>query len=180
MNFLKPKSHYIKTALSLSCQQLYQETLEYYYGKNTFYLPVSDPFAISCWRFHPRHFNLIKVLRLEAKTFFWSPSSDSVMTSAHTKRCRQRIAKYLRAIFWVDQASLAPNLKTLIFAERMPNEDTICDWDQRIDLSKERVEGYIQVFERFQIGVGKVRLILKKDQFHGLDNESEVLDWLFK
>lgn len=173
VNFLHPKSHYIKTALALSCQQLYQETLDYYYGKNTFSLLLRRPFAMSDWRFLPRHFDLIKVLRLEADTFFWKSSSGSVKTYNHTKTCERIMEKYLKAILWVDQGSLAPNLKTLIFVGRTPISHDKWYWDQGI---KERLEGYIQVFERLQIGVGKVMVEIKQGQSHGLDNECEFLD----
>lgn len=168
VNFLHPKSHYIKTALSLSCQQLYQETLDYYYGKNTFSLPLRQSFAMSDWHFLPRHFDLIKVLRLEATAFFWNSSSGSLKTSEHTKFCQRRMEKYLKALFWVDQASLAPNLKTLIFADRMPTSHDSWGWDQGINTSKERLEGYVQVFERLQIGVGQVVVDIEPNHFRGI------------
>ena len=176
VNFLHPKSYYIKTALFLSCRQLYRETLKYYYSRNTFSLPLHQRFAVSDWRFLPRHFDLIKELRLEANTFFWKSSSDSVKTSEHTKNCQRRMEKYLKAIFWVNQGSLAPNLKTLIFADRVPTSNAKWYWDQDVDTSKKRLEGYVQVFERLQIGVGQVVVEIKQHQLHGTDDESEVLD----
>lgn len=179
VNFLHPKSLFIKTALSLSCQQLYQETLNYYYGQNTFSLPLRQRFAMSDWHFLPRHFNLIKVLRLEANTFFWKSSRNSLKTSDHTKNCQRRMEKYLTALFWVDQGSLAPNLKTLIFAEKTPTEHDKWYWDQDIDTSRERLKGYVQVFERLKIGVGQVVVEIESNRitFRGMDDESEVIDW---
>ena len=152
MDFLRPKNHYAKTNLFLTCRQLNQETLEYYYGKNTFSLPLQQEFAVSDWRFYPRHFNLVKMLHLKAQKFFWEFPRDSAKTSRNSKKCR-RLENYLNGILWTNQGMLAPNLKTLTFEDDMP---VACLWNRSIETSKEKLEGYIQVFEKLQIGVGKV------------------------
>ena len=175
VGFLQPKSHYTKTALFLSCQQLYHETLEYYYGRNTFSLPLRQRFAMSDWRFLPRHFDLVKVLHLEANTFFWTFSSEP---SEHTKNCQRRLEKYLKAIFWANQGVVAPNLKTLIFVDSVPTHGYDRGyWDRVIDASKEILDGYVRVFEKLHIGVGEVVVNIQKEHFPGDDDdESEVLD----
>lgn len=177
VGFLQPKSHYTKTALFLSCQQLHQETLEYYYGRNTFSLPLWQRFAVSDWRFLPRHFDLVKVLHLEAKAFFCKSSSGSGKISEHTKNCQRRLEKYLKAIFWANQGVVAPNLKTLIFVDSVPTHSYDREyWDRVIETSKETLDGYVQVFEKLHIGVGEVVVKLQKEYFLGEDDESEVLD----
>ena len=149
VNFLLPKLCYTKTALYLSCQQLYQETLEYYYGRNTFSLHLRHPFVASdcrqlyqetlenyygkdtyplhlhhqlvasdC-RYLPRHFDLVKVLRIESFTFFWRLSHD-VMSYLYTKKCQQRLEKCLEAILGANKGTCAPNLKTVILADYVP------------------------------------------------------------
>lgn len=155
VDFLRPKFHYTRTALYLTCRQLNQETLDYYYGKNTFSLPLQQKFAVSSWQSFPRHFDLVKMLHLEAKSFLWKLSRDSVKTTQHIRKCRQRLERYLKAIFWINQGALPPNLKTLTFADSMP---TSCLWDQSIETSHDRLEDYIQVFENLKIGVGRVVL----------------------
>ena len=167
------RSH-TKTALFLSCRQLYRETLEYYYGRNTLSLPLHQRSAVSQWRFLPRHFDLIKLLHLEADTFFLTSSSDSVKSSEHAKNCQRRTEEYLQAPFWTNQASLARNLRTLIFADRAPTSHS--KWYQGKETFEKRLEGYIQVFERSQIGVGHVAVEIKQDQFRGTVDESEMLD----
>ena len=153
VDFLRPKLHFTKTNLYLTCRQLKQETLEYYYGRNTFSLPLQQKFAVSSWHSFPRHFDLVKMLHLEAKSFLWKFPRDNVKTTQHVAKCRQRLEGYLKALFWINQGTLPPNLKTLTFAESMP---TSCLWDQGIETSDERLEGYIQVFENLQIRVGQV------------------------
>lgn len=93
------------------------------------------------------------MLHLRAIKFFWKFSRDGAETSKHINKCRRRLENYLNGILWANQGMLAPSLNTLIFADDMP---VSCLWDRSIETSKERLEGYIQVFEKLQIGVGKV------------------------
>lgn len=179
MPFLSPKSQYTKTALFLSCQQFYQETLEYYYGRNTFSLPLWQKFGASNWRFFPRHFDLVKVLHLEAIRFFWISPSNSVRTSEHAKKCQRRLRNYLEALFWANQRVLAPKLKTLIFADRVPTDHSSWQWDRRTEASKQRLEGYVQIFEKLHIGVGQVVVVNSKQECEREgDGESDDLDFL--
>lgn len=152
VDFLRPKFRYTKTALYLTCRQLSQETLEYYYGRNTFSLPLQQEFIISSWEFFPPHFNLVKMLHLEAKSYLWKFPGDSVKLTQLINKSRQRLESYLKAMLWINQGTMPPNLKTLTFADRMPKS---CLRDQR-ETYKERLEGYIQVFESLQIGIGQV------------------------
>ena len=161
VNFLLPKSHHLKTALSLSCHQLHHEILDYYYSKNTFSLPLQQRFAVSDWQFLPRHFDLVRMLHLEANTFFWKSSSDLAKTSEHTRNCQRRLEKYLEALFWANQGSLAPNLKTLIFADRVPTSHDQYLWDRTPDTSKERLEGYLRIFEKLHIRVRQAVVKIK-------------------
>ena len=161
VNFISPKPHYTKTALFISCRQLYQETLEYYYSQNTFSLPLRQRFAVSDWQNLPRHFHLVKVLHLDAHTFFWPLSARSAKLSNHEHKCRQRLRKYLTGILWVDPEVLAPNLKTLIFADRVPKgADSGKRWS--MEASNERSEEIagrcVRIFEELHIGVGRVVL----------------------
>ena len=72
---------------------------------------------------------------------------------------------------------MAPNLKTLIFADSVPTHSYDRGyWDRVIETSKETLEGYVQVFEKLHIGVGEVVVKLRKEYFLGEDDESEVLD----
>ena len=161
VDFLRPKSHYSKTALFLACRQLNQETLGFYYGGNTFSLPLSQRFAMSDWSYMPRNFELVKTLHLEANTFFWKSSSNKAKTSEHIKNCQRRLEKYLSAILWANRGTMAPSLKTLIFADRLP---TIYDkehWDHRTDTSKERLDKYIHIFGELEIAVGQVVIKIK-------------------
>ena len=167
IDFLRPKIHYTKTNLFLTCYQLHQETLEYYYGKNTFSLPLQQKFAVSNWPFYPPHFNLVKMLHLKAKTFFWIFSRDSAKTSRHFNKCRRRLEDYLSGVLWTNEGMLAPNLSTLTFEDDMP---VGCLWDRSIETSKERLEAYIQVFKKLQIGVGKV-----VTEIHGISPDHETL-----
>lgn len=176
VNFLRPKSHYPKTALFLSCHQLHQETLEYYFGSNTFSLPLCQRFAMSDWRFMPRHFNLVKMLHLEANTFFWESSSNSEKVAEHTKNCQRRLRKYLTAIFWANQGTLAPNLKTLIFADRVPTNHDHLYWDRNTETSKERLDAYVRVFEELHVRVGQVVVKINRGDFRERDDESEMFD----
>ena len=149
VNFIHPKLYYTQTALYLSCQQLYQETLEYYYGRNTFSLCVQNQFlALDC-RSLPQHFDLVKVLRIELLTFFWRSVND-VTSSLYTKNLKRRLKRYLEAILGANKGTCAPNLRTLILA------DEVSAWCLGVDNSKERLEEYMQVFEILQIGVGQV------------------------
>ncbi len=173
MKFLGPKSHYTETALFLSCRQFYHETLEYYYGKNTFSLPVCQRFAMSDWSFIPRHFNLVKVLLLEANTFFWKSPSDSAQSSQHTKKCQKRLRNYLEALFWVNQGMLAPKLKILVFADRMPINDVQWCWNRDTD---KLLDTYLQIFESMQIEVGQVEVEVKEDGSSELEDSSDTLD----
>lgn len=176
VNFLRPKSHYPKTALFLSCHQLHQETLEYYFGSNTFSLPLRQRFAMSDWRFMPRHFNLVKMLHLEANTFFWESSSNSEKVVEHTKNCQRRLGKYLKAIFWANQGTLAPNLKTLIFADRVPTNHDQLYWDRNTETSKGRLDAYVRVFEELHVRVGQVVVQINRGDFRERDDESEMFD----
>ncbi len=173
VKFLGPKSHYTETALFLSCRQFYHETLEYYYGKNTFSLPVCQRFAMSDWSFIPRHFNLVKVLLLEANTFFWKSPSDSAQSSQHTKKCQKRLRNYLEALFWVNQGMLAPKLKILVFADRMPINDVQWCWNRDTD---KLLDTYLQIFESMQIEVGQVEVEVKEDGSSELEDSSDTLD----
>ena len=155
VNFIHPKLYYIKTALYLSCQQLYQETLEYYYGRNTFSLHIHHQFVASDCRSLPRHFDLVKVLRIESLTFFWRLVND-VTSSLYTENCRRRLEDNLEAILGANKGTWAPNLKTLILADEVPPQSTHWDWCSVVDNPKERLEEYMQVFDRLQIGVGQV------------------------
>ena len=161
VNFLRLKIHYSKTALFLACRQLNQETLEFYYGKNTFSLPLSQRFAMSDWCYMPQNFELVKTLHLEANTFFWKSSRNRAKTSEHIKNCQRRLEKYLSAILWVNRGSIAPSLKTLIFADRLPTIHDPEHWDHRTDTSKERLDEYIQIFEERGIVVGQVVIKIK-------------------
>ena len=170
VKFLRPKYHYTKTALFKTCRQINQETLEYYYGRNTFSLPLQQKFAVSDWRYLPRHFNLVKMLHLEAEKFFWKFSRNSAKTSQHVNKCQRRLENYLDAIFWVNQGMLAPNLKTLTFADSMRISYEPCYWERSIETSKERLERYFQVFEKLQIDVGRV--VIEIDE--GLSNDERI------
>ena len=151
VDFLCPKFHYTKTNLFLTCRQLNQETLEYYYGRNTFSLPLHQKFAISHWPSLPRHFSLVKMLHLKAIEFFWK-FSRSGETSQHINKCQRRLENYLNGILWSNQGMLAPNLRTLTFEDDKPVDYL---WDGSIETSKERLDGYIQVFRKLQIGIGE-------------------------
>ena len=156
VEFPCPKPLYFKTGLSFSCPQLHQETLEYYYSRNTFSLPLWKKFVPSDWRFRPRHFNLVRVLHLEAYTFFHESSSDSAADSKHTEICRNRLKEYLGALCGVDEGVSAPILKTLILADSMPPSHSSLYWDRRTNVSSERLGLYVQVFKELNIGVGQV------------------------
>ena len=151
MNFIHPKLYYTQTALYLSCQQLYQETLEYYYGRNIFSLRLHHQFVASDCRFLPRHFDLVKVLRIELLTFFWRSVNDAT-SSLYTNNPKRRLKKYLESILGANKETCASNLRTLILA------DEVSPWFLGVDKSKERLEEYMQVSERLQIGVGHVEL----------------------
>ena len=161
VDFLRPKSHYSKTALFLACRQLNQETLGFYYGRNTFSLPLSQRFAMSDWSYMPRNFELVKTLHLEANTFFWKSSSNRAKTSEHIKNCQRRLEKYLSAILWANRGSIVPGLKTLIFADRLPTIHDKEHWDHSTDTSKKRLDEYIQIFEELGIAVGQVVINIK-------------------
>lgn len=174
MEFLHPKSHYTKTALFFSCHQLYQETLEYYYGRNTFSLPLRKPFAMSGWRFLPRHFNLVKMLHLEANTFFWISSSNSAKAAEHEKHCKRRLKNYLSAILWANPGVVAPSLKTLIFADSVPPSHDQMHWHQSTERSQELLEGYIQVFEELNVRVGQVLFKIDQDSRSSCSSYAET------
>lgn len=176
VDFLRPKSYYPKTGLFLSCHQLHQETLEYYFGRNTFSLPLCRRFAMSDWRFMPRHFNLVKMLHLEANTFFWKSSSNSAKVAEHTENCQRRLRKYLKAIFWANQGILAPILKTLTFADRVPTNHDQFYWDRNTDTSKERLEAYVQVFEDLHVRVGQVVVKINRGDFRETEDGSDMFD----
>ena len=161
VEFIRPKPHYTKTALFLSCHQLYQETLEYYYSRNTFSLTLHQRFTLSDWYYVPRHFKLVEVLHVEAGSFFWKSSSNSIKVSEHTKKSQQ----HLRGIFWADRETFAPNLKTLIFAGSVPPSD---QWyrELRVDTSKERLDEYVRIFEELRIGIGQVVVKIKGEHSH--------------
>ena len=156
VDFLRPKFHYTETALFLSCRQLSQETLEYYYARNVFSLPLWKPFAVSDWRFHPKHFNLVKVLHLKTRRFFWKSSGEGPRFVGHVENCQQRLRKYLNALFWANQGIEAPRLKTLIFADRAPGAPGPLPWGWSMENSKDRIDGYVRIFEELHIEVGQV------------------------
>ena len=156
VDFLRPKIHYSKTALFLTCRQLNQETLGFYYGRNTFSLPLSQRFAMSDWCYMPRSFELVKTLHLEANTFFWKSSRNRAKTSEHIRNCQRRLEKYLSAILWANRGSTAPSLKTLIFADRLPTNHDKEHWDHSTDTSKDRLDEYIKILEELGIAVGQV------------------------
>ena len=174
VDFLRPKSCYPKTALFLSCHQLHQETLEYYFGRNTFSLPLCRRFAMSDWHFMPRHFNLVKILHLQANTFFWESSSNSAKVAEHTKNCQRRLRKYLNAIFWANPGILAPNLKKLIFADRVPTNHDQFYWDRNTETTKGRLEGYVQLFENLHIGAGQVVVKINRRDFCEMDDGNDL------
>lgn len=178
VEFLCPKSHYTKTALFLSCRRLHRETLEYYYAKNTFSIPLRKRFAVSEWRFLPRHFDLVKMLYLEAETFFWKFSGNNVKTAEHTKSCQRRLEKYLSAILWVNRGMSAPKLKTLIFADSVPTIGSSVLGKRSTETSKERLKGYLKVFEQLNIGVGQAVVKFDQEDTSRTDDESDMLDLL--
>ena len=116
---------------------------------------------MSDWCYMPRHFELVKILHLEANTFFWKSSSNRAKTSEHIKNCQRRLEKYLSAILWANRGIMAPSLKNLIFADRLPTNHDQEYWDHSIDTSKERLEEYIQIFKRLKIVVGQVVIKIK-------------------
>lgn len=65
---------------------------------------------------------------------------------------------------------LAPNLKTITFADSMPISYQPCHGERSVETSKERLERYFQVFEKLQIDVGQV--VIEIDE--GLSNDERV------
>ena len=160
VNFVTPKLCYTKTALYLSCQQLYQETLEYYYGRNTFRLFLPIPHFPSRV-FFARHFDLVKVLRIDPPTFLWNSSPEG-QDSWYAKEWQQEVERYLEAILEANKGASAPNLKTLIIADQVVPKRAHCYWGVGVDNLKEKLEEFVQMFEKFQIGVGQVVVDIKE------------------
>lgn len=131
---------------------------------------------MSEWRFLPRHFDLVRILYLEAETFFRKFSGNDVRTAEHARRCQRRLEKYLSAIFWVNREMLAPNLKTLIFADSVPAIGDSFLRDRSTETSEERLRGYVQVFEQFNIGVGEAVVKINPERTPRTDDESDMLE----
>ena len=73
---------------------------------------------------------------------------------------------------------LAPDLKTLIFADSVP---TSCDsilWecDRNAETSKEKLRGYVGVFEKLHIGIGQVVVKIDQHDSPETDDEGDFLD----
>lgn len=166
VNFLHPKLYNKETALHLSCQQLYRETLEFYYGKNTFSLHLDEHFVVSDCSCLVRHFDRVKLLRIETLTFF-SESIDDVKSFRYGRKCRQNLEKYLEAILRASQGTCAPNLKTLVLAGGWLSKPRRLYRCFRGDSPDEKLEEFVQVFERLQIGVGQV--VVELHEGRGLD-----------
>ena len=163
VGFLDPKFYYTETALYLSCQQLYQETLEYYYSRNTFWLNADyhpTPSGYGFLGYIPRHFDLVKILRIESPHFFWKTYNDEHFTS-YTRESQQALEICLQCILEANTA--APNLNKLIMADRVPPKSAHWYWDFGPDYPEKKLEKYMQVFERLQIGAGHVVLDIKDD-----------------
>ena len=161
VDFSRPKLYYTKTALYLACQQLYQETSKYYYSRNTFWFSAYHHFAVSEYYYFPRHFDLVKILRIESLTFFWKTSDNEDFTS--TRENQQKLEKCLQGILEANPRTGAPNLNKLILVDHVPPKSAHWYWDSGVDNSEKKLEKYMQVFERLQIGVGDVVLDIKDD-----------------
>lgn len=96
-------------------------------------------------------------------------------SSEHVKICQRRLSKYLSAILWANQGSVAPNLKTLIFADSAPTIGDQIDWEQSTNTSKERLEGYVQIFEMLHIVVGQVVVEINQEALPGTDDEDDIM-----
>ena len=170
MNFKYAKPRYTKTALHLSCQQLCQEVFEYYYSRNTFRLDLPNTFITSQRGVIQRHFDLVKVLRIDAPKFFWK-SSDRAKTSQYIEEGQWKLDKFLASMF-ESNPICAPNLQTLVFVDTAPVRSSL--WDRSLDVGnfKERVNDYLQVLDRFQLGVGQV--VIRAAEGSLADGDGEV------
>ena len=93
-------------------------------------------------------------------------SSDDGEDSWYAKVWQQEVERYLEAILEANKGASAPNLNTVIIADEVVSKRAHCYWGVGVDNLKEKLEEYMQVFEKFQIGVGQVVVDIREGWDH--------------